>query len=80
MPRYFLHLRYSALEDGFARDDEGDELPDPDALRQHVVDTARDLMKGARLNAIPDWRQCSFEVTDESGTVVLRLPFSEAVK
>ena len=80
MPRYFLHLRYSALEDGFARDDEGDELSDPDALRQHVMDTARDLMNGARLNAIPDWRQCSFEVTDESGTVVLRLPFSEAVK
>ena len=29
MPRYFLHLRYSALEDGFAHDDEGDELSDP---------------------------------------------------
>jgi hypothetical protein len=80
MPRYFLHLRYSALEDGFAHDDEGDELSDPDALRQHVVDTARDLMNGARLHSIPDWRQCSFEVTDESGRVVLRLPFSEAVK
>ena len=50
------------------------------ALRQHVVDTARDLMKGARLKAIPDWLRCSFEVTDESGTVVLTLPFSDAVK
>ena len=80
MPRYFLHLRYSDLEDGFARDEEGDDLEDADALRQHVVDTARDLMKGARLHAIPDWRRCSFEVTDESGTVVLTLPFSDAVK
>jgi hypothetical protein len=80
MPRYFLHLRYAALEDGFARDDEGDELSDPGDLRQHVMDTARDLITGARLKAIPDWLQCSFEVTDESGTVVLTLPFSEAVK
>jgi hypothetical protein len=79
MPRYFLHLRYSDLEDGLAHDEEGDELPDAGALRQHVVDTARDLMVGARLHSIPDWLQCSFEVTDEAGTVVLTLPFSEAV-
>ena len=79
MPRYFLHLRYPASEDGFARDDEGDELPDLGALRQHVVDTARDLMTGTRLKAIPDWLRCSFEVTDEAGAVVLTLPFSEAV-
>lgn len=30
-------------------------------------------MTGARLKAIPDWLQCSFEVKDEAGTVVLRL-------
>ncbi len=42
--------------------------------------TARDLMKGARLKAIPDWLKCSFEVTNEADTVVLRLPFSDAVK
>jgi hypothetical protein len=79
MPRYFLHLRYPDAGDGFARDDEGDELPDHNALREHVLGTARDLMRGARLRAIPDWRQCSFEVMDEAGAVVLRLPFSEAV-
>ncbi|UVF22398.1 hypothetical protein HPT29_024895 (plasmid) [Microvirga terrae] len=80
MPRYFLHLRYPASEDGFARDDEGDEIPDHKALRQHVIETARDLMRGARLKAIPEWLQCTFEVTDESGTVVLTLPFSDAVQ
>ncbi|WP_425293827.1 DUF6894 family protein [Microvirga pakistanensis] len=80
MPRYFLHLRYPAAEDGFARDHEGDEVPDLGSLRQHVVTTARDLMKGARLKAIPDWLKCSFEVTNEADTVVLRLPFSDAVK
>ena len=80
MARYFLHLRYSALEDGFAREEEGDELEDASALGQHVVDTARDLMRGARLHSIPDWRQCTFEVTDESGTVVLTLLFADVVK
>ena len=80
MPRYFLHLKYPSPENGFARDEEGDDLEDAGALRQHVVGTARDLMKGARLHSIPDWRRCSFEVTDESGTVVLRLPFTDAVK
>jgi hypothetical protein len=79
MPRYFLHLKYPSPENGFARDDEGDELPDRSALRQHVLDTARDLMKGARLKAIPNWLRCSFEVTDEAGAVVLTLSFSEAV-
>jgi hypothetical protein len=79
MPRYFLHLRYPDGGDGFARDDEGDDLEDASVLRQHVVNTARELMRGARLRAIPDWRQCSFEVMDEAGAVVLRLPFSEAV-
>ena len=79
MPRYFLHLKYPSPENGFARDEEGDDLEDASALRQHVLDTARDLMVGARLKAIPDWRRCSFEVTDEAGTVVLTLPFSEAV-
>lgn len=59
MPRYFLHLRYPAAEDGFARDEEGDELEDASALRQYVVDTARELM---------------------AGTVVLMLPFSEAIR
>lgn len=80
MSRYFLHLRYPAPDDGFARDDEGDELSDPGGLRQHVVETARDLMRGARLKAIPDWLKCSFEVTDEAGTVVLTLPFSEVIR
>lgn len=80
MPRYFLHLRYPASEDGFARDEEGDELEGANALRQHVVDTARDLMAGARLQSIPNWLTCSFEVTDEAGTIVLTMPFSEALK
>ncbi|WP_457094338.1 DUF6894 family protein [Microvirga sp. P5_D2] len=54
MPRYVLHLQHSDLEDGVARDDEGDELEDANVLRQYVSDTARDLLRGARLHTIPD--------------------------
>ena len=77
MPRYFLHLRYRDGVDGLAVDEEGDDLPDPTGLRRHVEATARNLMRHARLAAIPDWRTCIFEVTDETGSRVLTLPFSE---
>ncbi len=76
MPRYFLHLRYRNV-DGLAVDEEGDDLPDAGGLRKHVEATARDLMRQARLTAISDWRTCIFEVTDETGQVVLTLPFVE---
>ena len=79
MSRYFLHLRYPAPDDGFVQDDEGDELSNPGGLRQHVVETARDLMRNARLRVIHDCLKCSFEVTDEAGTVVMTLPFSEVI-
>jgi hypothetical protein len=75
VPRSFLHLRYGGGTDGLAVDEKGDELPDAGRLRQHVETTARDLMRHARLAAISDRRACTFEVTDETGTLVLTLPF-----
>jgi hypothetical protein len=78
MPRYFLSLRYRDNGNGFAVDEEGDDLPDPGALRKHVLDTARDLMRFARVDGIRNWRDCAFEVTDESGKIVMTLPFTEA--
>ena len=77
LTRFFLHLRFRDGADGLALDQEGDDLPDMSALREHVEATARDLMRGARLDAIPDWRDCTFEVTDEAGGLVLTLPFAE---
>ncbi len=77
MPRYFLHLRFRDGTNGLAVDDEGDELPDPAMLRQHVEATARDLMRHTRLRAIRNWLDCTFEVTDEAGHRVLTLPFSD---
>ena len=77
MPRFFLHLRYRDGTDGLAVDEEGDDPPDAGELRAHVETTARDLMRHARLAAISDWRACTFEVTDEAGSLVLTLPFSD---
>ena len=77
VPRYFLHLRYRDGPDGLAVDAEGDEMPEPSLLRGHVEATARDLMRNARLHTIPDWRACTFEVTDETGQPILTLPFSQ---
>jgi hypothetical protein len=77
VPRYFLHLRFRNGPSGLAVDDEGDELPDPGLLRTHVEATARDLMRHTRLDAVQNWLDCTFEVTDEAGHLVLSLPFSD---
>jgi hypothetical protein len=77
MPCYFLHLRYRDGSDGLAVDQEGDEVPELSLLRGHVEATARDLMRKARLDAIRNWHDCTFEVTDDTGQLVLTLPFSQ---
>ena len=77
MPRYFLHLRFRDGTGGLALDEEGDDLPDPGMLRGHVEATVRDLMRHTRLDAIRNWLDCTFEVTDEAGQRVLTLPFSD---
>ena len=76
MPRYYLSLRYKDGVEGLAVDEEGDELPDESALQEHVLETARDLI-GTRSSV--RWLDCTFEVTDEAGHLVLTLPLREAV-
>ena len=76
--RYFLNVRYKDGIDGLAVDVEGDELPDAGAVREHVVETARDLIQGRRISGIK-WSACTFEVTDEAGQLTMVVPFSEAV-
>ena len=76
MPRYFLHLRYRDGSDGLAVDEEGDDVPEP-GLHAHVEATARDLMRKARLDVIRNWHGCIFEVTDDTGQLVLTVPFSQ---
>ena len=80
MPRYYLNLRSRDGPEGLAVDLEGDELAGPEALREHVHGTARDLIRHTRLSSIPDWLTCSFEVTDEAGQPVLTFPFRDAAE
>jgi hypothetical protein len=77
VPRYFLHMRYINGGEHLAVDEEGDELSDASALRRHVEDTIRDLINHTPIRGI-NWYECTFEVTDEAGQLVLTLPFSEA--
>jgi hypothetical protein len=77
VPRYFLSLRYKDGIDGLAVDEEGDELPDPRALWEHVLETARDLLQ---TRSEVRWLDSTFEVTDEAGHLVLAMPLTEAVK
>ncbi|MER8428391.1 hypothetical protein [Mesorhizobium sp. M0633] len=74
--RYFLNVRYRGR---MIPDAEGDELPDDEALRAHALANARDLVFRTRMYTIRSWFDCSFEVTDESGRVVLVMPFDEVL-
>ncbi len=74
MPRFYLHLRY---RDRLFRDEEGDHLPDVAAARAHAQGAALDLIRTTRSDTIRDWFDCTFEVADESGKIVLVLPFGE---
>ena len=76
MPRYFMNLRY---RDRLFADEEGDELLDDTAVRAHAIETARDLIANARVSAIRNWLDCTFEITDDGGRLVLTMPFSQAI-
>jgi hypothetical protein len=75
MPRYYLSVRY---RDRLFRDEEGEDMPSGIEMKVRALETARDLI-GTPFLAIPDWLDCTLEVTDETGTMVLSLPFPEAV-
>jgi hypothetical protein len=75
MPRYYLSVRY---RDHLFQDEEGEDIPSAIEMKVRALETARDLIRTPSL-AIPDWLDCTLEVTDETGTMVLSLPFPEAV-
>jgi hypothetical protein len=43
------------------------------------VETARDLISNGRLDSIRNWYDCTFEIMDETGRLVLAVPFAETV-
>src|SRR3954470_22695427 len=75
VPRFYLNLR---SRDRLIVDPEGDDLASADAVQGHALEIARDLIARARMDGIRNWFDCSFEVTNEAGQVVLVLPCSEA--
>jgi hypothetical protein len=76
MPRYYLSVRY---RDHLFQDEEGEDIPSAIEMKVRALETARDLIRTPSL-AIPDWLDCTLEVTDETGTAVLSLPFPEALE
>ena len=75
MPRYHLSVRHNGH---LYHDDEGEEAPSDLEITIRAGETARDLI-GTSSYAIPDWLDCTLEVTDAGGRVVLNLPFADAV-
>jgi hypothetical protein len=74
--RFFMNLRY---RNRFFPDREGDELATLDAAREHALATATDMIRRTRTKIIRDWFDCTFEITDESGNLVLTVPFGDTV-
>jgi hypothetical protein len=76
VPRYFLHLRDGTDE---LLDPDGIQLPNLDALKAKVLQSARDTMShDVRTGNLElKWR---IEAEDEEGQVVYCLPFPDAVK
>lgn len=59
-------------------DEEGECFPDLEALKSEVIVAAREIM-AERLLTGEDLNHSRFEVKNESGEVVLVLPFSDAI-
>jgi hypothetical protein len=73
MPRYYFHVRSGS---DLTRDQEGSDLPDIQAARKQAVEMACRAWS-ERPPATADNDE-TFEITDEAGKVVLKVPFSEA--
>jgi hypothetical protein len=76
MPRYHFHIRKGEV---LVEDPEGTEVAQAESLEDEAIEAARDLLADGDRQGL-DRREWVFEVTDESGTTVLTLPFSEAVE
>ena len=76
MPRYHLSIRY---RDRVFPDDAGEEFASEVEMKQQSLETAQGLLRTRSL-VVPDWLDCTLEVTDSAGEVVFKLPFGEAVQ
>jgi hypothetical protein len=74
----WCHLSIRYREHVFP-DRESEEFPSKIELKQQALETAQGLSRTRSL-VIPNWLDCSLEVTDCAGKVVFKLPFAEAVQ
>lgn len=79
MARYYFNLRFGLGPDKLAVDPEGDEIPDVSGVRTHALQAARDLIERTRSDIVRDWFDCTFEITDADGQLVLTVPFGDTV-
>ena len=75
MATYFFHLHN---EHDVLLDEEGIDLPDLVAIRDHALTEARAIIAADVAEGTINLG-LSIEVRDSAGAVVLQLPFSEAV-
>ena len=73
MPRYYFHVRAGS---GLTRDPDGADLPDIDAARKQAIKMACRAWSERPPESTDN--DDAFEIADESGQVVLKVPFSEA--
>ena len=74
MPRYFFNTR---IGDETIRDEEGEELRNPDQAWKVAKDMAVELLRAEGEH--PSLLSALIVVTDERGETVLEFPFSEAL-
>lgn len=76
MARYFFHVRDgdNLLED----DEQGEELPDLDAVRRQAIESAREILSEAALSGTAASLHQQIEVADASGKTVLTMPVGNA--
>ena len=76
MARFYLNMSNGI---GFVRDEEGQELPDLDAAREAAIAGIRSILSDEAKQGLLDLRG-TVEITDESGQVLMVVPFKEAVE
>ncbi len=79
MARYYFNVRHKPGREGLARDPDGDEIADVALVRGRAVEMASDLITRTRLDSIPNWFDCSFEIADEQGCAIMIVPFGSAI-
>jgi hypothetical protein len=71
MPRYYFNVRQGRF---LAKDDEGADLADLDAVREEAVAGARDILSEAVFSGEAASLNRHIEVTDADGRTVLTVP------